>query len=180
MVLFLLLLLTLIDLVPSFTTSTTIKVSTLLLLRSFNHRYSKSSFVSSSKIGASSSQKSAAAVSIYEKCDTLITMESRKKAALYGLFVADATAMPVHWYYDVTKLRSDYGQIKGYVKPKDSFPGSIMNLSNTGGGRYVFIRKKQFHDITLNTLHFDYHHQHHHHHQDLQSDHTDTIDENTT
>ena len=28
----------------------------------------------------------------------------------------------------------DYGTIKGYVKPKDRFVGSIMNLSNTGGG----------------------------------------------
>lgn len=64
----------------------------------------------------------------------MISMENRKKAALFGLYVADATAMPVHWFYDVNQLRSEYGQIKGYMKPKDTFPGSIMNLSNTGGG----------------------------------------------
>jgi len=31
-------------------------------------------------------------------------------------------------------LRRDYGEITKYEAPKDSFPGSIMNLSNTGGG----------------------------------------------
>jgi len=42
--------------------------------------------------------------------------------------------MPVHWMYDTRQLKKDYGTIKGYVKPKNEFPGSIMNLSNTGGG----------------------------------------------
>jgi ADP-ribosyl-[dinitrogen reductase] hydrolase len=58
----------------------------------------------------------------------------RIRGALFGLFVADATAMPVHWMYNLSQLKQDYGIIKGYVKPKDSFYGSIMNLSNTGGG----------------------------------------------
>merc|ERR1719320_1254133 len=42
--------------------------------------------------------------------------------------------MPVHWMYDLRNLKRDYGEIKGYVKPKDRFEGSIMNKSNTGGG----------------------------------------------
>jgi len=42
--------------------------------------------------------------------------------------------MPVHWYYDLRQLRSDFGEIRKYEKPKKTFPGSIMNLSNTGGG----------------------------------------------
>ena len=68
---------------------------------------------------------------------SLVTSASileRKKAALTGLYIADACAMPVHWIYDVRQLKKDYGTIKGYVKPKNEFPGSIMNLSNTGGG----------------------------------------------
>jgi hypothetical protein len=40
--------------------------------------------------------------------------------------------MPVHWMYDLMKPSNDYGE--GYMKPKDRFIGSIMNLSNTGGG----------------------------------------------
>ena len=51
-----------------------------------------------------------------------------------GLYIADAVASPVHWMYDLRQLKSDYGTITGYVKPKDKFSGSIMNLSNTGGG----------------------------------------------
>lgn len=62
------------------------------------------------------------------------SMNDKKTAALFGLFVADATAMPVHWMYDLNLLKRDYGKITGYVKPKDHFQGSIMNLSNTGGG----------------------------------------------
>jgi ADP-ribosyl-[dinitrogen reductase] hydrolase len=63
-----------------------------------------------------------------------LSMMDRKKSAMFGLFVADATAMPVHWMYNLEQLRHDYGEIRGYVKPKDEFYGSIMNLSNTGGG----------------------------------------------
>ena len=61
-------------------------------------------------------------------------LADRKKAALFGLYIADAVAMPVHWMYDLRQLRMDYGKVTGYVKPKDKFSGSIMNLSNTGGG----------------------------------------------
>eukprot|EP00669_Euglena_mutabilis_P010126 TRINITY_DN4908_c0_g1_i1.p1 TRINITY_DN4908_c0_g1~~TRINITY_DN4908_c0_g1_i1.p1 ORF type:complete len:346 (-),score=115.47 TRINITY_DN4908_c0_g1_i1:164-1201(-) len=42
--------------------------------------------------------------------------------------------MPTHWYYNLGQLRADYGSITGYVKPRDKLPGSIMSLSNTGGG----------------------------------------------
>jgi len=42
--------------------------------------------------------------------------------------------MPVHWMYDLRNLKRDYGEITGYAKPLDKFDGSIMNLSNTGGG----------------------------------------------
>lgn len=63
-----------------------------------------------------------------------LTVADRKRAALFGMYVGDATAMPVHWMYNLYQLQTDYGRIEGYVKPKDRFEGSIMNLSNTGGG----------------------------------------------
>jgi hypothetical protein len=56
----------------------------------------------------------------------------KKVAALFGMYVADSVAMPVHWMYSLSQLRADYGSIKGYVRPNDKFVGSIMNLSNTG------------------------------------------------
>lgn len=65
---------------------------------------------------------------------SLPNLNDRKKAALFGLYVADATAMPVHWMYNLHQLQRDYGEIKGYIPPKDKFDGSILNLSNTGGG----------------------------------------------
>lgn len=55
--------------------------------------------------------------------------------ALWGAFIADALAMPTHWFYGGERqVRDIYGgQIQGYVKPVAELPGSIMNLSNTGG-----------------------------------------------
>ena len=58
----------------------------------------------------------------------------RARAALWGMHIGDALAMPVHWYYDLGQLRRDHGSIRGYVAPTDKLPGSIMSLSNTGGG----------------------------------------------
>ena len=63
-------------------------------------------------------------------------MNIRDKVAgsLVGFYSGDALAMPVHWYYDLNQLRDDFGRIEKYEAPKKRFPGSIMNLSNTGGG----------------------------------------------
>jgi ADP-ribosyl-[dinitrogen reductase] hydrolase len=63
----------------------------------------------------------------------MVSIDSRQKSALLGLFIGDAVASPVHWYYNRQQLVKDYGTITGYVKPKQHFPNSIMNLSNTGG-----------------------------------------------
>jgi len=42
--------------------------------------------------------------------------------------------MPVHWYYDRSRLQKDFGKITGYEKPMPTFPDSIMNKSSTGSG----------------------------------------------
>ncbi len=57
----------------------------------------------------------------------------RVRAALWGMHIGDALAMPVHWYYSLPQLRRDFGSICGYEAPKERLPGSIMSLSNTGG-----------------------------------------------
>eukprot|EP00928_Gymnodinium_smaydae_P096354 TRINITY_DN8494_c0_g2_i1.p1 TRINITY_DN8494_c0_g2~~TRINITY_DN8494_c0_g2_i1.p1 ORF type:complete len:274 (-),score=58.73 TRINITY_DN8494_c0_g2_i1:317-1138(-) len=64
------------------------------------------------------------------------TMSDRIGGALWGLFIGDALAMPTHWFYGGERqVRGTYGgAIKGYVQPVKELPGSIMNLSNTGGG----------------------------------------------
>jgi ADP-ribosyl-[dinitrogen reductase] hydrolase len=46
--------------------------------------------------------------------------------AFLGSLVADALAMPVHWYYDRAALQRDYGQINGYLKPKNPHADSIL------------------------------------------------------
>jgi ADP-ribosylglycohydrolase len=51
---------------------------------------------------------------------------SRKKGALWGMFVGDALAMPVHWYYNRRALKADYGRVTDYRSPKNPHPDSIL------------------------------------------------------
>jgi ADP-ribosyl-[dinitrogen reductase] hydrolase len=47
-------------------------------------------------------------------------------AAFAGSLVADAVAMPVHWYYDTAALDRDYGKLEGYRAPRHPHPDSIL------------------------------------------------------
>jgi ADP-ribosyl-[dinitrogen reductase] hydrolase len=58
---------------------------------------------------------------------TDITQEERIKGALYGLYIGDAIAMPVHWYYNRDELKRDYGHVTDYLTPKNPHPGSILS-----------------------------------------------------
>lgn len=55
-----------------------------------------------------------------------LSYADRVAGALYGLFIADALAMPVHWYYDTSALRRDYGQVRNYLAPRNPHPDSIL------------------------------------------------------
>ena len=46
--------------------------------------------------------------------------------AYHGALVADALAMPVHWYYDTAALRKDYGTVDRFMEPRNPHPGSIL------------------------------------------------------
>ena len=46
--------------------------------------------------------------------------------AFLGSLVADAVAMPVHWYYNRQSLDQDYGDFSDYCKPKNIHPDSIL------------------------------------------------------
>ena len=46
--------------------------------------------------------------------------------AYVGSLVADALAMPGHWYYDRAALRNDYGALDHYQDPRNPHPGSIL------------------------------------------------------
>jgi ADP-ribosylglycohydrolase len=58
-----------------------------------------------------------------------ISHEDRCRGALYGMFIGDALAMPVHWYYNTLALRMDYGEIEEYVAPVNPHPDSILHRS---------------------------------------------------
>jgi ADP-ribosylglycohydrolase len=61
-----------------------------------------------------------------------VTADDRALGALQGLFLGDALAMPVHWYYDRQALRRDYGEVRDLLAPRNPHPGSILHRS-----RYV-------------------------------------------
>ncbi|MFN0068964.1 MAG: ADP-ribosylglycohydrolase family protein [Limisphaerales bacterium] len=50
----------------------------------------------------------------------------RAAGSLWGAFLGDALAMPVHWYYDREALRRDYGPITELLAPRNPHPDSIL------------------------------------------------------
>jgi ADP-ribosylglycohydrolase len=64
---------------------------------------------------------------------SVAVLADRGRGIVLGGAVADALAMPTHWYYDPRALKADYGEVREFVKPKFEHAGSIMGLSNTGG-----------------------------------------------
>ena len=63
--------------------------------------------------------------------------EQKYKGALWGLYIGDALAMPVHWYYNRNALYDDYGWVTDYVAPKNPHPDSILFRS-----RYAAVNPK--------------------------------------
>ncbi len=59
-----------------------------------------------------------------------IPSNERRAGALWGLFVGDALAMPVHWYYDRRALKRDYGELKDYVAPRNPHPDSYLGKAS--------------------------------------------------
>jgi len=55
-----------------------------------------------------------------------VDLRARQKGAILGMFIGDALAMPVHWYYDRQALHRDYGHVTGYQTPRNSHPDSIL------------------------------------------------------
>ena len=65
-----------------------------------------------------------------------LSLGDRVAGALWGMLIADALAMPTHWFYGgARQVLKYYGKpISGYISPlseKGSFPDSIMSLSST-------------------------------------------------
>jgi ADP-ribosyl-[dinitrogen reductase] hydrolase len=50
----------------------------------------------------------------------------RKRGCLFGAFLGDALAMPVHWYYDRSALARDYGRVVDLVAPRNPHADSIL------------------------------------------------------
>ncbi|MCU0585921.1 MAG: ADP-ribosylglycohydrolase family protein [Desulfobacterales bacterium] len=62
--------------------------------------------------------------------ETNAKSESRRSGALWGLYIGDALAMPVHWYYNRSALFDDYGRVADYMAPKHPHPDSILFRSS--------------------------------------------------
>lgn len=63
--------------------------------------------------------------------------QQRALAALQLIFVADALAMPVHWFYNLQDIERAFpGGIKDFTPAPAEHPTSIMALHSTAhGGR---------------------------------------------
>ena len=52
--------------------------------------------------------------------------DEKRAGAIWGSFIGDALAMPVHWYCDREALCRDYGRVSDYVGPRNPHPDSIL------------------------------------------------------
>jgi len=52
--------------------------------------------------------------------------KEQRGGLVWGTFIGDALAMPVHWYYDRDALHRDYGRVTDYLTPRNPHPGSIL------------------------------------------------------
>jgi ADP-ribosylglycohydrolase len=52
--------------------------------------------------------------------------DEKRAGVIWGSFIGDALAMPVHWYYDRAALHRDYGVVRDYVVPRNPHPDSIL------------------------------------------------------
>lgn len=50
----------------------------------------------------------------------------RLNQARLGMFIGDALAMPVHWYYDTWALRMEYGEVTDFLAPHNPHQDSIL------------------------------------------------------
>ena len=67
--------------------------------------------------------------------DTHHLQSQRASAALQNLFVADALAMPVHWFYSIRDIEKAFPGGVRQLEPAPQFhPSSIMSLHSTSSG----------------------------------------------
>ena len=57
-----------------------------------------------------------------ETATRAIDPPQRRAGALMAMFIGDALAMPVHWYYERRALAKDYGHVTGYLTPRKPPP----------------------------------------------------------
>ncbi len=62
---------------------------------------------------------------VQQKSDAAPTLD-RIRGAVMGAFLADAHAMPVHWYYDRRAMVRDYGWVEEFLAPRNPHPDSIL------------------------------------------------------
>jgi len=64
--------------------------------------------------------------------DMAADKKNKLRGGLWGIYIGDALAMPVHWYYNRSALHDDYGWVTDYVAPRNPHPDSVLFRS-----RYV-------------------------------------------
>jgi len=72
--------------------------------------------------------------------------EERVAGALVGMALGDALAMPVHWYYDVRKLRAAVGSVDGMLAPSATHPESMLSGMSYMGAMDILHDKAKFYN----------------------------------
>ena len=69
-------------------------------------------------------------------------LRERASACLYGIFIGDALAMPVHWYYSLSTLKQHFpnGALRCVVAVGERVGGDVGRETQPGGTRATALR----------------------------------------
>lgn len=59
------------------------------------------------------------------------TLTYKIEGVIWGLLCADSLAMPVHYYYDLERLKEDYGEITTYVDPQEKHYLDLLSVTES-------------------------------------------------
>merc|ERR1719242_622106 len=105
------------------------KVNTPLVYQARSHQHTDQGRDPSDKAKPDSEQSR-----VMSKPRISDAVKKSKAETLWGLFVADAIAMPVHWFYNPDDIVTEYGNwLTGYIAPNQKHPSSILRLSAVDG-----------------------------------------------
>eukprot|EP00127_Corallochytrium_limacisporum_P000082 Clim_evm21s3 gene=Clim_evmTU21s3 len=84
---------------------------------------------------------------VISKSASKAVIRDRLFASLLSMFIADALAMPVHWYYVTHRIQEKFGLVKTYMTPENPHEESMVDGMRYTGSLDILHDKRQYYNI---------------------------------